>query len=579
MPQSLAIEGSTDCPRPTEDNSRSALDLIHRLLIDSAAGQMTWEDRLHRLAEAFQAQGAGLAGVLEAIPVVQYHVSSARATPAAQRWPWETNPTLLVQLQGTASALPVQAADGRSFLISVPCLQDGARWLVWLEDHEERAWTEGEQSLLTLAALALARFVATAVGASAWASWIDRARIQQRLDDMAIVTARLSHDFGNILTGILGFTELGLAQIAPGTPGFARIQDVYQSAQRGVQFINRLNLFSQRSARQSRPAFLAAVVAEEATRLRAAWGAEVNLQVSVPADLPPVALDVGPLRQILAALLDNARHALARQGQICLEAARVEVTVHDCCELLGNPRPGTFVRLSIADNGSGFSSEAHRRVFVEPFFSTKPRHRGMGLITVYGLLRTCGGGLLLRSNRDGGTTAFVYLPVVEQEQAVIEASRPLAVPAVNRPRILLVEDDPITRRLLRLTLEPAGYVLDTANDGLEALERVKESGKGFDLYLIDVIMPRMNGLELARRLVEADVAANIVFMSGQVPVGFERESFGGKVFPLALKPFSSEELVRVVRSATAKAAPTASAGERTPGNATLGLSEAAPLAK
>lgn len=266
-----------------------------------------------------------------------------------------------------------------------------------------------------------------------FASTLDRARVQQRLEDTALVVARLSHNFGNVLTGILGFTELALAQIAPDSPAFPQIQEVYQSAQRGVEFLNQLNVFSRRTPKQSRPAFLVAVVAEEASRLRAAWAEAVKLQVSVPADLPPVTLDGTALRQVLTALLDNARQAIPTKGEVVLTARRLEAGVNDCLDLLGDPRPGPCVRLTVSDNGIGFSPEAQRRVFAEPFFSTKPRHRGMGLVSVYGLLRTCGGGFRLEHGAKAGTTVHVHLPLAVDE-AQVTRDDPGSTTAADRAR-------------------------------------------------------------------------------------------------------------------------------------------------
>ncbi len=544
MMQSLNQEGSTSSAAPADDCTRSALSYVHELLADSAGGSATWTERLGKLTAAFRAQRAGRTDLAsEALSAPQRSGPAERQTQSGGR-PWEAMPDLLKRLRDGVPPQALRTAE-RSFLLTASAPAESGRWLFWLEDVPGREWSAGEQAAFAVAATALARTAPPEANPVEWARWQEQARLQQRLEDAAVVVARLSHDFGNVLTGIMGFTELGLAQLTPGSPAFQRIQEVFHAAEQGVHLISRLHGISQRSPRSSRPTFLAAVVAEEASRLRTAWGTGVTLHVAVSADLPPVAVDLASLRQILIALLDNARQAIDGAGTVTLRAERFEATVAECLDVLGDLAPGPCVRLTVTDTGPGFSADARRRVFAEPFYSSKPRHRGMGLAGVYGQMRVYGGGLRLAHPKAGGAEVQVYLPLAARTAQAVLAPRARDGAA----RVLIVEDDATVRRLIRNTLDQAGYEVHTATDGVEALEVCKAVAEPFDLVLADVVMPRMDGFELARRLLERDPAANILFASGHVPPGFDQEVFGGRTFDLVTKPFPPGGLVRAVKNA------------------------------
>lgn len=239
-----------------------------------------------------------------------------------------------------------------------------------------------------------------------------RAALTERLDDMASLIGRLAHDFGNVLTGVMGFTELALLQMPPDSLGFQRVQEAYRAAELGAQFVQRLNLISQRVPRGIQSVRLQDVVSSQAALQVELSGGSLIVTVTVPADLPAVALDAACVREILAALLDNARQAVTAGGTVTISASRATDAQAAHSDWLGVLAPGPAVVLTVADTGVGFTPEAQQRVFVEPFYSSRPRHRGMGLATVYGLLRAHGGGLRLEHGARGGTRVDVYLPAV-----------------------------------------------------------------------------------------------------------------------------------------------------------------------
>ncbi len=185
---------------------------------------------------------------------------------------------------------------------------------------------------------------------------------------------RLAHDFGNVLTGILGFSELALAQqTSSATPLHAYLTEIYRGAQNGAQFTNQLRLFARRQTTTRQSCSLSAVLAEEEARLRSALGTDVQLKMELPGDLPAAALDADPLRQALAVVLDNAREAISGSGVITVSARALQLSAAQTGALFGDVRPGAHLEIAVADSGSGLTPEARRQLFTEPFFSTKPR--------------------------------------------------------------------------------------------------------------------------------------------------------------------------------------------------------------
>lgn len=233
----------------------------------------------------------------------------------------------------------------------------------------------------------------------------DRRIRRQRMEEAACIVRRLAHDFGNILTGILGFSELALTQqTGPDSPVHLYLTEIHRGAQSGAQYTDQLRLFARRQTIAKRSCRLADVLGE--------WkGENGRLQLHLPADLPAVAVELEALRQVLTIVLDNAREASAVPGVIEISARTVQLEPWEAGELIGDVRPGTHVEIRIADNGSGLTPEAQRLLFTEPFFSTKSRKRGFGLAMAYGILSGHRGGLELLRRPEGGTIARLIVPV------------------------------------------------------------------------------------------------------------------------------------------------------------------------
>ena len=370
-----------------------------------------------------------------------------------------------------------------------------------------------------------------------------------------------------MLTGILGFTELAMAQQTPAnTPLHSYIHEVYRAAQSRAQLTNQLRMFSRRQSSTSRSCPLSIVLADQEARLLSTRETGVHLRLNVQADLPAVAMDAEHLGQVMSALLDNAREALMGPGSISVSARLTELTDADCHDLFGSPRPGPHVEITIADTGVGLSPDVERRLFSDPFFTTKSRRRGFGLAITYGVLQAHHGGLRLHPGADRGLVARVLLPVARARTPAI-LTEPAFRPSdrVAGERILVVDDDPEVLQYVAASLERAGYRIDRKNSGEAALESYcAETADPYRLVLTDVLMPGIGGVDLVRRLMKRDPAVRVLWMTGQASPDFTQQDFAGRDFEFLSKPFGPDHLLRAVRTALDRPAP-ASCGARRSG--------------
>jgi signal transduction histidine kinase len=386
------------------------VDFIHRLLILPAEEQPSLDGLLDELATAFGANAAGLATFPEAIPLCYSSVSSPRALDEAFP-PWSEQFDLTEHLPHLHTALTLPRRAGGSCLLTLMGTPECGAWMLWLEEDDRTFWSESDAVLLTMVCQALTHRLTRDERATPWAVQLDRSIRRMRMDTAARIVRRLSHDFGNILTGILGFGELALAHpTASNSPLYDFLSEVHRAAKSGTQYINQLRLLSRRQPAINRSCSLADVLAEARREWRAT-STDVRLQVHLPEELPAVTVGADELRQVLAIVLENAREAIVGAGVIEISAQTIEVIAEEAGRLVGNVRSGTHVEICIADNGSGLTSEAQRKLFTEPFFSTRPRNRGFGLAMAYGILAAHRGGIELLPRPAGGTTARLLLPV------------------------------------------------------------------------------------------------------------------------------------------------------------------------
>lgn len=539
----------TETPPAAIDSSRSALEFVHRLLTAPNTAQPNLFDLLGELAAGFAAPAAGLAMLPEGVPL-HIHPAPAGGAPTEVALPWREQPSLIEQSLRARTAMTIPRSAGGSYLLSVFGTPEHGGSLLWLEDGERAQWSAGEASALLLAGQVLTRRLAGEEALPRWAEQLDRSVRQQRLEAAASLVRRLAHDFGNILTGILGFSELALTQqLSTHSPLHAYLTEVYRSAQNGAQYTNQLRLFARRQATTSRSCNLTAALVEEEKRLRPSLGAEVCLDIDVPPDLPAVALDAEPLRQLLGIVLDNAREAIAGTGVITVSARTVQVSAAETRDLFGDVRPGTHLEITVADTGSGLPPDVRRQLFTDPFFTTKARKKGFGLAIAYGIVSAHRGGLELFPRSEGGVLVRIVLPAVPDDCGR-QANPQSAIGKLRAEKILVVDDDPMILQLVTATLTRAGYRVQAVGSAEAALRSYSDAaGDPFGLVLSDVLMPDIDGIDLARRLLVLDAKVRVLFMSGQVPADFATQQFAPGQFDLLPKPFRPDGLVHAVRTA------------------------------
>ncbi len=374
----------------------------------------------------------------------------------------------------------------------------------------------------------------------------------QKMEAVGRLAGGVAHDFNNLLSVILGFSRFAIEQLAETDPLRQDIEEVVKAAQRGAGLARQLLIFSRKEIARPEPLDLNEVVANLEKMLHRTLGEDIHL-VTVPGpDLCRVSIDPGQIDQVLVNMAVNSRDAMPDGGRLTLETANVELREAD--PRIGLP-PGRYVRLTIADSGTGMTPEVAARAF-EPFFTTKPAGQGtgLGLATVYGIVKRAGGDLALETPPGHGTRFEILLPALAEESNA-PAPRPgpdgagEARLAGHGETILVVEDEDAVRTLASRILLRAGYkVLDAANGG-EALLLCERQPEAIDLLLTDVVMPNLSGSELAGRLRKLRSDLVVVYMSGYTQNSIVHGGVPDEGVRLVEKPFTQEKLLAEVRRA------------------------------
>jgi CheY-like chemotaxis protein len=376
------------------------------------------------------------------------------------------------------------------------------------------------------------------------------ADLHDRLENAALFVNRLGHDFNNVLTGVLGFLELALTEVPAESALGTRLKEAFDAAQVGCDYVKQLLLFSRRGRHSNGAADLAALAAEEVRRCKKSWGGKPVLRMTLPDGLPALCLEAWQVRYVIGALLANAFEALSgAEGTIVISARQTDLESRQRLDYLGSLQSGPHVEMTVEDNGPGFTAEARKKVFVEPFYTSKLRHRGLGLLTIFGILCNVQGGLRIEHLAGGGTKVYVLIPTEPQVNANRGPEATISCPKGDK--LLVVDDDPSMLLIMRKTLEGAGYEVYSAADGDEALLSIDRAAAPFKLVLSDVVMPRMSGFDLADQIRSRQPQMPVLLTSGKLNAGFVPNRFAGRQYTLLPKPFRPDALLSAVRSALA----------------------------
>ncbi len=374
-------------------------------------------------------------------------------------------------------------------------------------------------------------------------------RQSQKMEAIGRLAGGIAHDFNNLLMVISGYSEFLLERLGPEPALRAPAQEIAGAAQRASALTRQLLAFSRKQMLAPRILDLNAIVSENLKMLTRMIGEDIDLVMVSGESLGSVRADAGQIDQVIMNLAINARDAMPTGGKFTLETSNVTLSEEDA-RLHAPLRPGDYVVLAISDTGLGMDTETQSRIF-EPFFTTKgPKGTGLGLSTVYGIIKQSGGYIWVQSEVGKGTTFKIYFPRVAatgEAAAQIVAQPDVSVAEPGTETILLVEDEANLRYLARQFLEKQGYRVIEAADGAVALQIAVAHEGVIHLLLTDVIMPGMNGRELAQRMSEIRPNVKVLYMSGYTENVIGHNGTLDAGIRLLQKPFTLRDLKDRVR--------------------------------
>jgi signal transduction histidine kinase len=369
----------------------------------------------------------------------------------------------------------------------------------------------------------------------------------QKMESVGQLVSGVAHDFNNLLTGVLGFTEIALLRVGKDDPVRQDLDEIRKAGESASALTQQLLAFGRQQMLRPEVLNLNEILYSTSELLRRTITEAVALETKLASDLGLVRADPAQVQQILVNLAVNARDAMPNGGRFSIETKNAELGKHFANEHVV-VRPGRYVMLTVSDTGGGMSEEVRSRFF-EPFFTTKERGRGtgLGLATVYGIVKQSRGYIWVYSELCQGTTFKIFLPRIEENENATEVSE-LALSDeqyAGAETILLVEDDNVVRSLAEALLAGAGYRVLVAAGASEAMEKWKEGP--VDLLVTDFMMPGMNGVQLAERLSSSRPNLKVLLVSGHAESTVIEDKLADPGTPFIGKPFKVTEFLEKVR--------------------------------
>jgi two-component system cell cycle sensor histidine kinase/response regulator CckA len=372
-------------------------------------------------------------------------------------------------------------------------------------------------------------------------------RHAQKMEAVGRLAGGVAHDFNNLLTVINGYSDLALRSLTEFDPLHKSIREIRKAGERAARLTHQLLAFSRQQILQPEILDLNEVITDISKMLTRLIGEDIELVIITKTGLGRVKADPGQMEQVIMNLAVNARDAMPHGGKLTIDLANVELDDDFALRHL-RLAPGSYVRLAISDTGVGMDKETLNRIF-EPFFTTKEQGKGtgLGLATVYGIVSQSGGSILVYSEPGWGTTFKIYLPQIKEVSQPSPVSLPQEHPSRRGETILLVEDEPGVRNLVRDTLKEDGYIVLEANNSAEALLLSEQHPGPIHLLFTDVVMPGLSGRQLAERLLPQRPGLKILYMSGYTDDAIVRHGVLEPGVVFLHKPFTPQILTRKVR--------------------------------
>ena len=381
----------------------------------------------------------------------------------------------------------------------------------------------------------------------------EKVRQAMKLEAIGQLAGGVAHDFNNLLTVITGYAETLLAALDPADPNVADVVEIRRAAERAAMLTQQLLAFSRKQVLRPEAVDANEIVRDISTMIGRLLSGTIDFRVTVGDTPLTVVADRGQVEQVLLNLAVNARDAMPQGGVLEMATRLADVTEARARELYPM-RPGRYVLLSVCDSGAGMTPEVRARVF-EPFFTTKPlgEGTGIGLSTVYGIVKQSGGFIFVESTPGHGTAFDIYLPY--SDASTTESAVPSAEVAHEASTILLVDDYRRVRELARKVLTRQGYRVLAASSGSEAIDIAREYSGSIDVLLTDVVMPGLSGPDLARRLQRVRPRMAVLYMSGYAADTLGARGIEDHGAALLEKPFTPAALAQKVREVLGRTRP------------------------
>jgi signal transduction histidine kinase/CheY-like chemotaxis protein len=375
-------------------------------------------------------------------------------------------------------------------------------------------------------------------------------RRAERMQAAGKLAGGVAHEVNNMMTGVIGFSEFLLRSLDPSDPRRADVEEVIRAGTRAADVTRQLLAFTRQQFLRPQMVQINAVVAEMEKMLRHSLGEDKHLEFRLSDEAGQMRADRGQLEQVLINLVLNARDAIDEHGRVTIETASTVLDAAYAERHEGvNIPPGRYVVLAVSDTGCGMDPDVQTRIF-EPFFTTKPigQGTGLGLSTVYGIVKQSGGFVWVYSEPGQGSVFKVYLPEAQPAHSTPDA--PVLEPQATRgsETILVIEDEEVVRNLAMRGLRDHGYAVVEATDGADALRFVQQHPATVDLVVCDVVMPEMGGREFGQHLALFDPDLPILYMSGYTGDDVVQRGLLDPGAPFQQKPFTPGALASKVRT-------------------------------
>jgi PAS domain S-box-containing protein len=382
-----------------------------------------------------------------------------------------------------------------------------------------------------------------------WKKAEENLRQAQKMDAIGRLAGGVAHDFNNLMTAVIGYSEMALRKTEPESPIGNDILEIKKAGERAASLTSQLLAFGRKQMLQPKILNFNAVLENIHKMLRRLIGEHIDIAVIPEPSLGLVKADPGQIEQVIVNLAVNARDAMPDGGKLTLETANVQISDEYAFNHM-EVTPGHYVMFAMTDNGLGMDVKTMARIF-EPFYTTKElgKGTGLGLSMVYGIIKQSGGHIAVYSEPGIGTTVKLYLPRVDEEPALPAPATDLALPKPKNVTILLVEDERVVREMTAKILRDLGYDVMVAENGKQALEVAEGNLPKIALVISDIVMPQLGGKELVDKLLQLKPSLKIIFISGYTENAMLHQGVLDENLIFLQKPFTYDSLTGRVREA------------------------------